>query len=59
MEPKETRDKAPEGQKADATPKQPWVKPRLAFVEPQLTSHGEFTKVTGAFFGAFSPGAND
>ena len=38
--------------------KQPWVPPKLAFVEPRLTKHGELTKVTGAFFGAFSPGAN-
>ena len=39
--------------------KQPWETPRLAFVEPRLTKHGELTKVTGAFFGAFSPGAGD
>jgi hypothetical protein len=56
MERKETRDQAPESKTVDAAPRKPWVKPRLEFVEPKLTSHGEFTKVTGAFFGAFSPG---
>lgn len=52
---------APEPQRASCTPspKQPWVTPRLAFVEPRLTKHGELTKITGAFFGAFSPGVED
>jgi hypothetical protein len=36
-------------------PKNPWVEPRLAFVEPKLTKHGALTEVTGQFFGAFSP----
>ena len=48
---------APEPEPSARTVKQPWVTPRLTFVEPKLTKHGEFTKVTGAFFGAFSPGA--
>ena len=51
----------PEPERASHTPapKQPWVTPRLAFVEPRLTKHGELTQVTGAFFGAFSPGLED
>ena len=39
--------------------KKPWIEPRLAFVEPKLTEHGELTKVTGQFFGAFSVGEDD
>ena len=35
-----------------------WQPPKLVFVEPALTKHGELTKVTGQFFGAFSPGAD-
>lgn len=34
--------------------KQPWQEPKLAFVEPKLTPHGELQKVTG-FFGPFTP----
>jgi len=49
----------PEPEPSSRTAKQPWVTPRLTFVEPKLTKHGELTKVTGAFFGAFSPGAED
>ena len=42
-------------QSMDATPldKQPWQEPKLAFVEPKLTPHGELQKVTGGFFGTF------
>jgi hypothetical protein len=32
-----------------------WEEPKLTFVEPKLTKHGELTEVTGQFFGAFSP----
>lgn len=49
----------PEPEPSSRNTKQPWVTPRLTFVEPKLTKHGELTKVTGAFFGAFSPGAED
>jgi hypothetical protein len=56
----ETRDAPPPARSSLPAPeKQPWVAPRVAFVEPRLTKHGELTKVTGAFFGAFSPGAED
>jgi len=43
----------------DAGGRLPWVTPKLVFVEPKLTSHGELAQVTGAFFGAFSPGRAD
>jgi hypothetical protein len=33
-----------------------WQEPKLQFVEPKLTPHGDFARVTGEFFGAFSPG---
>jgi len=35
--------------------KKRWQEPKLAFVEPKLTKHGELKEVTGQFFGAFSP----
>ena len=35
--------------------REPWTEPKLTFVEPKLTRHGELTQVTGQFFGAFSP----
>jgi len=38
-----------------ASTKEPWVAPKLTFVEPRLTKHGDLTKVTGQFFGSFSP----
>jgi len=34
--------------------KKKWQEPKLAFVEPKLTKHGNLKEVTG-FFGAFSP----
>jgi hypothetical protein len=38
-----------------APEQQPWEEPKLAFVEPTLTPHGELHKVTGGFFGTFTP----
>jgi len=35
--------------------KKPWEEPKLAFVEPKLTKHGDVKNITG-FFGPFSPG---
>ena len=35
--------------------KKPWEEPKLAFVEPKLTKHGNLEKVTHGFFGTFSP----
>lgn len=35
--------------------KQPWREPKLAFVEPKLTTHGKLEEVTAGFFGGFTP----
>lgn len=35
--------------------KAPWQEPKLTFVEPTLTPHGELKAVTGGFFGTFIP----
>jgi len=37
--------------------RQPWQEPKLAFVEPKLTAHGDLKQVTGqqGFFGGFTP----
>ena len=36
--------------------KQPWHEPKLTFVEPTLTVHGDLTQVTGqGYFGGFTP----
>jgi hypothetical protein len=40
-----------------ATPptKAPWHEPKLVFVEPKLTPHGELKYVTGSNFGTVIP----
>ncbi len=45
---------APERDNAQDT-KASWVEPRLEFVEPKLTEHGGLHRLTGGFFGTFSP----
>jgi len=35
--------------------KKPWQEPKVLFVEPKLTKHGELKELTG-FFGSLSPG---
>ena len=40
--------------------RKPWQEPKLAFIEPKLTKHGDLERVTGkqkrtGFFGEFSP----
>jgi hypothetical protein len=37
--------------------RQPWQEPKLTFVEPKLTAHGDLKQVTGQepFFGGFTP----
>lgn len=50
----------PSDQEPSTTPtapeKQPWQEPKLAFVEPKVTPHGDLKKVTGdGFFGGFTP----
>ena len=42
-----------------APDKQPWQEPKLAFVEPKLTPHGDLKQVTGGFFGTFIPEASN
>jgi hypothetical protein len=50
-----------EGQRSDSSPslgKKKWQQPRLAFVEPKLTKHGNLKELTAqftGFFGNFSP----
>jgi hypothetical protein len=40
----------------DSTESRPWVEPKLTFIEPKLTRHGELQEVTGqSFFGSFVP----
>lgn len=48
------QDKNLEGQSAQES-KKPWEEPKLDFVEPKLTKHGDLKNLTG-FFGGFSPG---
>ena len=35
--------------------KKAFKKPKLTFIEPKLTKQGDATKITGGFFGTFSP----
>lgn len=35
--------------------KQPFVEPKLTFVEPQLEKRGNFADLTEGFFGGFTP----
>ncbi len=35
--------------------KKEFQEPRLKFIEPRLTKHGDATKITGQFFGTFNP----
>jgi len=32
-----------------------FAEPKLTFIEPKLTKHGDATKLTGGFFGTFTP----
>jgi hypothetical protein len=34
--------------------KRAWLEPRLSFVQPKLTKHGDLKELTG-FFGGFTP----
>jgi hypothetical protein len=54
MEQKETGP-GTETSSALSQPKGPeWVEPKLAYLEPKVTEHGELRDVTG-FLGTFSP----
>jgi hypothetical protein len=35
--------------------KKKWHEPRLAFVKPKLTKHGELKEATAGFFGTITP----
>lgn len=35
--------------------RKPFAEPKLTFIEPKLTKHGDATKITGSFFGTFTP----
>ena len=49
----------PRADDSATTNREDWQEPKLTFIEPKLTSHGPLTSVTGQFFGAFSPSAED
>jgi hypothetical protein len=38
-----------------AAGKEPWQEPKLAFIEPKLTTHGKLDEVTAGFLGGFTP----
>lgn len=48
-------DRVPRGCRESTGDKQAWVEPKLEFVEPKLTAHGDLQRVTAGFFGTFSP----
>ena len=50
-----TRQTGPPGGPDQVPTRSAWVEPKLEFVEPRLTMHGDLHRVTGAFFGTFSP----
>jgi hypothetical protein len=35
--------------------KKKFTEPKLKFIEPKLTKQGDATKITGQFFGTFTP----
>jgi hypothetical protein len=46
---------APGAMASPASGKEPWQEPKLAFIEPKLTTHGQLEEVTAGFFGGFTP----
>lgn len=54
----ENSQQEPAAQADASADRKPWEAPKLAFVEPKLTKHGNLEKITGmpnSFFGGFSP----
>ena len=52
----ESHEREVPGATADAAPsKEPWQEPKLAFIEPKLTTHGKLDEVTAGFLGGFTP----
>ena len=41
--------------KSESKEKQPFVEPKLTFVEPKLVKHGDVKDITAGFFGGFYP----
>lgn len=40
----------------DSQTRKPFAEPKLTFIEPKLTKHGDATRITGnGFFSAFVP----
>lgn len=44
-----------DNQEAIEPEKKEFKEPKLKFIEPKLTKHGDATKITGQFFGTFTP----
>ena len=42
-------------EKISSENKKKFTEPKLKFVEPKLTKQGDATKITGQFFGTFTP----
>ena len=40
---------------SSASSKEPWQEPKLAFIEPKLTTHGQLEEVTAGFLADFTP----
>jgi hypothetical protein len=47
--------KALKKEEEEKVEKKAFDEPKLIFVEPKLTKHGDATKITGGFFGTFVP----
>jgi hypothetical protein len=45
----------PQEDSMDQSNKAPWQEPKLAFIEPTLTTHGTLDEVTAGYFGGFTP----
>lgn len=40
---------------SSADTKKQWQEPKLAYVKPKLTKHGDLKEVTGGFLAVFTP----
>jgi hypothetical protein len=49
----QTKDDVKDGSSSEN--KKKFTEPKLKFVEPKLTKQGDATKITGGFFGSFTP----
>lgn len=39
----------------DSQTRKAFTEPKLTFIEPKLTKHGDATEITGSFFHLFTP----